>query len=435
MKDTLKRHKFFIILLFLLTAYQLVTLPKVPFHPDESTYIYMSQDFPRLINNPLSLAWEPDEIVDAKMRYRLLDAPMTRHLIGLGRTIAEFWNSNNDWNWSKSWLENVNNGSYPTQSTLLASRISVSMLLPISLTLFYSLLQRIENKPVALMGVAILGIHPLLLLHSRRAMAESAVIFGVTFFIWALHYRQRHVWLLGLAAAVAYHAKQSTLALFPAGLIAVVWIKNPLQNPKKAIKNIALYTAAFCIVIIALNPVLWKHPHLALIQSWKKRLSFTQEQVSTLLYFASNQVLKNVSGRMTSLIYNLYLNKPQAYILGDYLKYTRDAIDTYFQIPLTQIGRGRLGGTVFISLTIGGLIKTLFGFRNEKESKRQEIWLIFFATLFQMAALLIFVPFPWQRYVVPLLPFIVFWISLGFSPFINYLFKKIKTLIPKQIHK
>ena len=431
MKDTLKQHKFFIILLFLLTAYHLGTLHKVPFHPDESTQIYMSRDFPRMLRNPLSLSWDPGEIDDAKMRYRLLDVPLTRHLIGLGRTITGFRYSINDWDWSKSWPENVNNGSYPTQSTLLASRISVSLLLPISLILFYSLLQRIENKPVALFGVAILGIHPLLLLHGRRAMAESAVIFSVTFFIWTLHYRQRHAWLLGLAAALAYIAKQSTIALFPVGLIAVVWIKNPLQNPKKAIKNIATYTAAFCIVIIALNPVLWKHPILAMIQSWKKRLSFTQEQISTLLNFAENQVIRSGPARMTSLIYNLYLNKPQAYTLGDYLKFTRDAIDTYFQIPLTQIGRGILGGTVFISLTIGGLIKNLFGFRNEKQSNRQEILLIIFATLFQMAAILTFVPFPWQRYVIPLLPFSVFWISLGFSPFFNNLMKKIKIIISK----
>ncbi|MFO7945171.1 MAG: hypothetical protein R6U51_12825 [Anaerolineales bacterium] len=395
----------------------------------------MSQDFPRLISNPLSLAWEPDEIVDAKMRYRLLDAPLTRHLIGLGRSIAGFRNSINDWDWNRGWSENVNNGSYPPQSTLLTSRISVSMLIPISLILFYSLLLKIENKPVALMGVTILGIHPLLLLHGRRAMAESAVIFSVIFFIWTLHYRQRHAWLIGLAAALAYNAKQSTIALFPAGLIAVVWIKNPLHNLKKVIKNLALYTAAFCIVIIALNPVLWKHPLLALIQSWKNRLAFTQEQVSTLLNFADNQVLRSGPDRMTSLIYNLYLNKPHAYIIGDYLKYTGDVIDTYLQTPLTQMGRGLLGGTIFLALTVGGLIKIFFGFRKENQAQNQEIWLIFFATLFQKAALLIFVPFPWQRYAIPLLPFSVFWISLGLSPFLNYVFKKIKTIIPKEIHR
>ena len=431
MKDTLKRHKFLIILLFLLTAYHLGTLPKVPFHPDESTYIYMSQDFPRLINNPLSLAWEPDEIVDAKMRYRLLDAPMTRHLIGLGRTIAGFRNSNNDWDWSKGWPENVNNGSYPTQSTLLISRISVSMLIPVSLLLFYSLLHRLENKSAALMGVTILGTHPLLLLHGRRAMAESAVIFGVMFFIWALHYRHRHAWLLGLAAALAYTAKQSTIALLPVGLIAVAWIEDLLHSPQKSIKNIAQYTASFSFAIIAFNPVLWKHPLLALIQSWKKRFSFTQEQVSTLLDLADNQVLTNGPARMTSLINNLYLNEPHAYILGDYLKYTRETIDTYFQVPLTQMGRGLLGGTVFIALTVGGLIKIFLGFRKGNQAQSQEVWLIFLATMFQMAALLIFVPFPWQRYVIPLLPFSVFWISLGFSPFFNYLSKKNQTVTPK----
>jgi hypothetical protein len=95
------------------------------------------------------------------------------------------------------------------------------------------------------------------------------------------------------------------------------------------------------------------------------------------------------------------------------------------------MGRGLLGGTIFIALTVGGLIKIFLGFRKGNQAQSQEVWLIFLATLFQMTALLIFVPFPWQRYVIPLLPFSVFWISLGFSPFFNYLTKKNQTVTPK----
>ena len=75
-------------LLILLTAFALSGTRQVPFHPDESTQLYMSRDFDLLLSNPLSLAWTPDQSGDGRLHLRLVDAPLTKSLLGLGRSLA-----------------------------------------------------------------------------------------------------------------------------------------------------------------------------------------------------------------------------------------------------------------------------------------------------------------------------------------------------------
>ena len=76
-----------VLLLVLLTAFHLSGFEAVPFHPDEATQLYMSSEFDDLLARPLSLAWTPDGD-DPRLAIRLLDAPMTRYLLGLGRSLA-----------------------------------------------------------------------------------------------------------------------------------------------------------------------------------------------------------------------------------------------------------------------------------------------------------------------------------------------------------
>ena len=57
-------------------ALYLSRLAAVPFHPDESTQLYMSRDFDTLVlqRDPAALAWTPDQPLTPEARYRLLDA-------------------------------------------------------------------------------------------------------------------------------------------------------------------------------------------------------------------------------------------------------------------------------------------------------------------------------------------------------------------------
>ncbi len=421
MKNALTKHKYFLILLALLTIYHLGTIQKVPFHPDESTQIYMSRDFNELLRKPLSMAWETDQNLSPVMRLRQLDAPITRYLIGLGRSVFGLQALPENWDWGKSWEENQREGAYPSQRLLLIARISVSLLLPITLTLFYSSLSHIKNKITGLVGAVLLGINPLLLLHGRRAMAESAIIFGITFFIWALQYREKRPWLMGLAAALAYNAKQSTLAIFPVGIIAVSWIHNPTRNLSKLIKNLFLYLGIFLLITFLLNPLVWKRPIQAFLSSWQARIEFTGQQVATIRSQQPNRILQGLPQRLLSLINNLYLNKPSVADVGNYLQNTQESSEAYFDIPGSSFGRGIIPGSIFLTLTAGGVFFSLSQIPHLSSSHKRSHILLLLATLAQTSALLIVVPIPWQRYVMPLLPFATLWIALGMSPFFDFL--------------
>ena len=51
-------------------------------------------------------------------------------------------------------------------------------------------------------------------------------------------------------------------------------------------------------------------------------------------------------------------------------------------------------------------------FKSEHHQKRA-LLLLMIATVFQAIALLIAVPLPWQRYVIPLVPFVCIWTAYG----------------------
>ena len=56
----------FIALAGALILYNFWSVKLVPFHPDESTYLFMSSDFEALLQDPLSLVWEADKAGDPR---------------------------------------------------------------------------------------------------------------------------------------------------------------------------------------------------------------------------------------------------------------------------------------------------------------------------------------------------------------------------------
>src|SRR5262245_4008935 len=84
-------------------------LPGVPFHPDESTYLYMSRDFDLLFKQGAvaAVGWQAAGQPEDILRYRLLDAPLAHYLPGLGRLLGGYPNAPaRDWNWSAGWAAN-----------------------------------------------------------------------------------------------------------------------------------------------------------------------------------------------------------------------------------------------------------------------------------------------------------------------------------------
>ena len=123
LKRVVGPHGLFILVLVILSVKAISGIQAIPFHPDESTYLYMSTDFFEYLSNPFSLTSAELSIDHPKIRYRLIDPPLTRYFAGFGLMIYGRQPLAADWNWSTTVEGNETVGALPDNNTLLAGRI------------------------------------------------------------------------------------------------------------------------------------------------------------------------------------------------------------------------------------------------------------------------------------------------------------------------
>jgi hypothetical protein len=417
--------------ILLLTLFALSGAGEVPFHPDESTYLFMSADFDLYLRAPLSLAWDPARPADPqtpadwRQRYRLLDAPLTRYLLGAGRTVAGLPALPADWNWGKTWEENRQAGAQPAAGLLAAGRAAVTLLLPLTLFFLYLSGSIIGGRWTGLLAVLFLGLNALIQLHARRAMTEGALVFGVSFALWSFLQGDRRAWLAGMGAALAFAAKHSALALFPVGLLAVCWapgidIKACLATAagwRRLALQVLQYAGLFLLVTLALNPVFWRDPLHSLRAAWQARQDLIQRQVADALLLAPHQVLQTPGERSIVLLANLYLAPPSFYEVGNYRQQTQEAERAYLAAPLHTLGRSLPGAGLFLALSLTGAALALLRLRRVEAARRRALALALTATLAQFAALAALTSLSWQRYVIPLVPLACLWAAYAIGSF------------------
>lgn len=413
---------FIIPLIGLITGFYIWGINLVPFHPDESTQLFMSSDYDLLIHDPLSLAWRSDLEENQRQSYRELDAPLTRYILGFSRSLFNIPALPVDWDWSKTWQQNQLAGAVPGNDLLFVGRLAVTLLFPISLVLIFFTGKKIGNRFTGLLAVLLLGSNALILLHTRRAMAEGALIFGITLSLWSFIQGDRRPWLAGLAIALACGAKQSALALLPAGVLAVGWMQtNKPHWIRKSAINIIQYLSAFILLTLALNPLYWSNPVKAIQASWQARNELLGRQTEATSSLAPEQVLQTPVKRAAVLVANLFIVPPSFAEVGNYKEETSISEANYLSMPGYDLGRGIAGGSILLFLTLTGiLISGLRALRFEYRQKRILVFMII-ATVFQAAALLLAVPLPWQRYVIPLIPFVCIWIAYGVTSLLDLL--------------
>src|SRR4030067_744506 len=176
---------------------------QVPFHPDESTYLYMSSDFERISSQPSELFWLPCDNSD-QQRYRLVDAPFTRYILGAGRSLASLPALPADWDWGKSWEQNRISGALPDKKLLAVGRTTISIFLPLSLMLMFLIGRKAQRPLAGMFSAFLLGSNALILVHGRRAMAEGLLLFCVTLFIFSLCYSDKNLSLSSISAGVVF---------------------------------------------------------------------------------------------------------------------------------------------------------------------------------------------------------------------------------------
>jgi len=399
-------------LILLLAIFYILTLPSLPFHPDESTHLYMSKDLFTYFRDPPALSWDGTAPLDSEERIRAIDAPIAKYLIGGTRGLFSVPALQADWNWSASWLENKQAGALPTDHQLLVARAAITLPLVVGLWFYYLTLKRSLPGYAGAAAIVLLGLNPLVLLHSRRAMSEGVLLFSLGFFLWAATSQKRQPWLIGLAFAVALNSKHTALALLPAALYAVSLVPNQRNSLAKSGARILQFGLVAAALTILLNPFYWQQPLQALRIGLDARMSLARQQGIDHLAPGGRDQLE-VGQRAAALLANTFVAAPQTEEVGNYLKATQQSRQAYLTNPVYTWGRGLIGGGILLIFTLVGLIVTALQLPSLSGTQKTNTWIWILSTL-GMILILLF-PLPWQRYAVPLLPLSVFWIISGLA--------------------
>ncbi len=420
-KKSIKNYWNVLLFTLIVTAAYLLGTAQTPFHPDESTQIFMSGDLEIFWQNPSALFWQPQPSQPLRQHYRLLDAPLARDLIGLGRLAAGLPATQVDWDWSKSWEENRQAGALPAADVLLASRLPIALLFPFSLLLFFATARSLGGAPLAWVSVVLLAVNALVLLHTRRAMAEGPLLFASTLTLWALVRFRKNLWLLAIPAALAFDAKQTSAGLVVVGLAAVLWPSG--QSLRRRLRDSVLYGLVFGLVTLLLNPFLWAHPLQAGQAAINARANLSAGQMSFIGAQNSDQVLNTWLERLIGMISQLFIAPPAFADVGNYLQQTHAAEAAYLANPLNHLLRGFSGGGLQMLLTVYGCGLAIFGLRQTQAGSRRGLALLLAATLVQFILLLALIPLPFQRYYLPLTPFACLWSGYAIVQFAKALWK------------
>ena len=412
MIERLKKDWLVHLLCLLLTLFYFWGFDLVPFHPDESTQIYMSEDLFDLFRDPLSLSYSPGVELTNKMTYRAIDAPLTRYMIGFARFLSRTPGLVADWNWSMAWEQNQASGAYPSSALLNSSRFILTLLIPISLYFFYFSIRKILPQLPALFALLYLGLNPLILLHGRRAMAEPVLLFGITFFLWVITQNQINPILVGIALALTFNAKQTGAILIPVGIIAVCMTPNDKLRLKNMLARSAAVLTVFLLSTLILNPYYWKSPFNAIQIGIQLRSQVLVLQMADYIQGAT----PNLISSLFSLVSNLYLSPPAYFETTKYLNPLVGQINIYQGVLPHIWGRNLISGSLLFTLVLSGLFVVIKRFPLISKPKQQKILLWFLTSISLTSGILIALPIPWQRYVIPLLPLNAFWFGFALLP-------------------
>jgi len=429
-----------VVLALVFLAVYLSDLAAVPFHPDETTQLYMSRDFSILFldRNPLALAWSPVPPQTPETQKRLLDAPLTRYVVGLGWWLRGYSTAdlNADWAWGAPWEANLS--AIPAPALLLAARTPLAVLGALSGVLLFWIGVEIGGATLGLPAALLLALDPLLLLHARRAMAESLLTFCSLLAAWGAlrlvhacdssrpHGRR----LLAGAAAVgvlvglAMCAKQTELALLPAVmLITALALTQGLRtaSPQAGAssrrpdpKASRLGTASLVVFAIIttsaltfwlLNPVLLTDPWAVAQQMIAARVELASSQIGVNGAAYPGLVLANPAARLVAAARQLYWQMPSFWDVPLYLDQLQPAAQRYLAVAWHTVLRETPINILLIAFSVLGvalsaarLARTGLGAATRAE---QLLWLW---TLLTLVLLALSIPLNWQRYFMPLLP-------------------------------
>lgn len=404
----------------------------VPFHPDESTQIYMSSDIELIFKEPGSFFFSQTPSNPIRQSYRLLDAPLTRYLIGIARNLSDIPPLKSDWDWSKTWEQNIEADAFPSDIQLLVSRLSTAIFFPFSLFFLFKLGKRISSQLLGWLFMAFYTLNPLILLHTRRAMSEGPLVFFIIMFLWIIIKNQKNWPLSAIVLALAINTKYSAAPL--AFVILFILLFKIIRKTDNWSNLLFISTGSMTIVIFVtflLNPILWSNPLRSINAAIVARSNLITNQVEDLRKVAPQRVLDSYGDRSLAVIGNIYFSPLAFYDYGNYSLQTKQSEISYLANPLSGSFRNKTGGILSFFLTVLGVGLSLLEIKQYREGHPNAWLIILIGFLCEIVFFLFSVPLPYQRYIIPLLPFVVFWEAAGIYSLLRIMrksvYKNIKT--------
>lgn len=423
MSNLSKNKNFLLLVIGILSIvwiyYYFHTLINVPFHPDESTQIYMSEDVNLLINHTSELFYQDNPSNPLMQKYRLLDAPITRYAIGVFRLISGVPPLQNDWDWSKTWDENKL--AFPTPKMLFVSRLSTAILFPISIVIFFLLSKELFKNNNILIGLSVLlfSLNSLLLLHTRRAMAESSLIFFLTLSLYLLlKLPKKIIFLSAIPIGFAINSKQILIFLVLVGLLLFFYYF--FKEPNKLITQTIFFSIIIVSIFMLFNPILWNNPLKAFDAMIKERSLLSQNQEFSIEAVSPTSITDTIPKKIVAWIAQIYILPPSPQEIANYQDALNVSFVNYLKSPFQKgLFRNLLLGTLSFLFFLYGFIRAIINFTIKEKIIFVSAFLLFFLEI------LFLFKIPFQRYFLPAIPLSILFESYGIFQFYYWVKRKI----------
>jgi hypothetical protein len=175
------------------------------------------------------------------------------------------------------------------------------------------------------------------------------------------------------------------------------------------------FVVAGAALTIVLQPFFWAHPLGAARAMLDARRALLTSQIETMHAVAPGQVLESPAERTAAMLGELFIVPPQLSEAGNYLQQTAPQDQAYLGNPFHRLLRGFVAGGLMLGLTLMGLLLSLWPASDESHAKQMARRWLAVAGIAEALALLWANPLPFQRYYLPLVPFVTLWGAFGAS--------------------
>jgi len=408
------------------------------FHGDESYWLRSTKCFKLFFMDKdlHSKQWE---------NYKI--EPVGKYAIGLALYIAGYGDRIDElskmkrWHWGKDYKWNLNHGRVPPQEILYIARLTMALFGSFTCLLIYWIGKMLWGIKAGIISSLLLAYNPLMLVCSRHAMTDAPLIFFLTMNILLLIYFYRAL------------LNQKFLKTVIFGIL--IGVNSALAAGTKLNGGLAgLVFMGFYIVVILIKGIQYVFSKDSLRKSLSKftadreiKVTLTSLIVSgviaIIVFVGMNPSLypKPLEGSMNMIEYRmLEVNHQEKY--ADQKKYTvlidsfSRKIDFTFRRTLFP-GKNVILGNIFkipidFALFIGGLILLLYCECKYllARSKPSFNGIIILWTFITFIGIIVWIPFDWPRYYLPVVPCIVIITGYCISKIIDKCYLYLKSLIP-----